>query len=141
VPSEFCTQLTEENSRVYRSRSGVFKRGTIHWPAAEYVLAWGTQIFAGPHMRIWDAAGNYGVDLEIFFRDHRAVKELPDHYFKVVTVRAVQIAEEVVLLTNIAGRLEMAAAVPAGAYIVQNPTGELYAMPAEDFGCRYELIV
>ena len=46
------------------------------------------------------------------------------------------------LITWIDGRIEMVAAVPAGAFVVQNLVqtlgGELYAMDAEQFHSRYE---
>jgi hypothetical protein len=35
--------------------------------------------------------------------------------------------------------LEMTTSVPAGAYVVENPDGERYAMPAEEFFTRYEV--
>ncbi len=34
----------------------------------------------------------------------------------------------------------MIALVPSGAYIVQNPSGELYSMSAEEFDARYEAV-
>ena len=43
------------------------------------------------------------------------------------------------VVTFVDGVEEMRAAVPPGAYIVQNPGGELYAMSPEEFERRYEL--
>ena len=124
-------------SRRYRSR--VEKQAHLNWEAAEYKLSWGCQTFVGPHMRVCNPAGDYGVELEIFFSTHRAVLERPHHYVKVVTVRAWCVTEAVVVETRVGGRLEMTASVPIGAYIVENPGGELYAMPAEEFFRLYEL--
>jgi hypothetical protein len=138
VNDEFNIGLNGSNSRVYRSKPGRPKKCHLRWEAAEYALAWGTQKFLGPHMVVIDPGGHYGVDLEVFFSTHRAIAEERDHYVKIVKVRALRTAECVRLSTQIKGKAEMLALVPAGAYIVQNPSGELYSMSPDEFEQRYE---
>ena len=138
MKDEFSIGLNGSNSRVYRSKPGRPKKCHIRWEAAEYILAWGTQKFPGPHVVVIDPDGHYGVELEVFFATHRAIAEQLDHYLKIVKVRAVRAAELVQLRTQIKGKTEMVALVPAGAYIVQNPSGELYSMSADEFEKRYE---
>ena len=140
VTDEFRIRLDESNSRVYRSKSGLLKQCHIRWEAAEYLLSWGLQKFHGPHVVVIDANGDYGVELEVFFATHKAITELRDHYVKVANVRACRTAEAVHLVTQIKGNTEMVALVPPGAYIVQNPSGEVYSMSAEEFDARYEAV-
>jgi hypothetical protein len=130
--------LDGSNSRCYRCRAGQPKHARICWTAAEYTLAWGRQRFDEPHVRVTDAGGDYGVDLHTFFRTHRAVPEREDHYVKVVKVWALCVTEQLELITMVNGTVEMSATVPAGAFVVENPDGERYAMSAEDFMLRYE---
>jgi len=127
------------NSRRYRARVGAEKQAHLHWEAAQYELSWACQTFDGPHMRVRDPAGDYGVELHTFFRTHRAVPERAHHYVKVVSVRAWCVTEVAMIETHVGGRLEMTTSVPAGAYVVENPDGERYAMPADEFFSRYEL--
>jgi hypothetical protein len=138
VSDEFRIRLDESNSRVYRSKIGLPKQCHIRWEAAEYILSWGTQRFLGPHVVVIDANGDYGVELEVFFATHKPIPELRHHYVKVTNVRACRTAEPVRLVTQVKENTEMIALVPSGAYIVQNPSGELYAMSAEEFAARYE---
>lgn len=138
LSNESRIRLDESNSRVYRSKSGFPKQCHIRWEAAEYTLSWGTQQFLGPHVIVIDANGDYGVELEVFFATHKAIAEMRDHYVKVANVRAFRTAEPVRLVTQVKGNTEMTALVPSGAYIVQNPSGELYSMSAEEFDARYE---
>jgi hypothetical protein len=126
------------SGRRYRSRLGVPKHARIRWEAADYTLAWGQQRFEVPHVKVSDPNGDYGVDLRTFFRTHAALPDLEDHYVKVVTVRAVCVAVEAVLVTRVNGSTEMTAVVPVGGFVVENPDGEQYAMSAEDFAVRYE---
>jgi hypothetical protein len=123
----------------YRVRTGAEKQAHLQWEAAQYEVSWGRQTFDGPHMRVRNPAGDYGVELHTFFRTHRAVPERSHHYVKVVTVRAWCVTEAAVIETYVNGRLEMTASVPAGAYVVENHDGERYAMSAEEFFSRYEL--
>jgi hypothetical protein len=139
VSEEFGIGLDGSNSHVYRSKPGRPKRCHIRWEAAEYALSWGTQRFAGPHVVVIDPGGHYGVELEVFFSTHRAVPEQRDHYLKIVRVRAMRTSKPVRLRTQIKGETEMLALVPAGAYIVQNPSGECYSITPEEFEQRYEL--
>ncbi len=132
--------LDGSNSGVFRSRGGTPKRAVLNWPAAEYVLAWGTQRFDRPHVRVLDPQGDYGVELEVFFRTHRALPELADCYVKTVEVRAALVAAPFTLVTLVKGAVEMVADVPAGAVVVQNPDGEVYAMGADQFAQRYEAV-
>ena len=138
VKEEFISGLSASNSRVYRSKPGRPKNCHIRWEAAEYVLSWGTQKFLGPHVVVIDPDAHYGVELEVFFSTHQAIAEVRDHYLKIAKVRALRIAEPVQLRTEIKGKTEILALVPAGAYIVQNPSGELYSMTADEFERRYE---
>jgi len=85
-----------------------------------------------------DPEGPYGVELQVFFSTHQAIAEERDLYLKTVKVRALRVSEPVRLRTEIKGETEMLAHVPAGAYIVQNPSGELYSMSADEFDRRYE---
>lgn len=130
--------LDASNSEVYRTRGDASKRAVLNWSPAQYVLAWGTQRFERPHMRVFDPQGDYGVELEIFFRTHRALPQQPDCYVKTVQVRAAVVAAPFTLVTLVKGAIEMVADVPAGAVLVQNPEGEWYAMSAEQFAQRYE---
>ena len=86
-----------------------------------------------------DPDGAYGVHFEVFFATHEPVRDRPNHYIKVARVRAWATTAPIVLTTEINGQVEMVAEVPAGAYIVENPAGERYAMSAEEFERRYEL--
>ena len=61
------------------------------------------------------------------------------HYVKVVTVRAWCVTEAAMIETHVGGRLEITTSVPAGAYVVESPEGERYAMPAEKFFSRCQL--
>jgi hypothetical protein len=106
--------------------------------AAEYEAGWGIQRFTGPHVVVIEPDGPYGVDLEVFFATHRPVAGQPDCYIKVVCVHAWIVTAPFVLITEVNGRPEMVADVPAGAYVVENPSGERYAMAAEAFELRYE---
>jgi len=128
------------NRAVYRSRNATPKRAVLQWAAADYVLAWGTQRFDGPHMRVLDEGGHYGVELDIFFRTHRALPARPDCWVKVVEVRAAVALAPFTLVTLVKGVVEMVADVPAGAIIVENPDGEWYAMSAQEFALRYEAV-
>jgi hypothetical protein len=133
------TDLDETNSRRYRPRAQHRKHALIRWEATQYVLEWGTQVFSGPHVVVRDPKGEYGVELAVFFATHRPVAETPDHYVKVVAVRAVVVRAEVALTTRVQGKREMTAHVPAGAFLVQNESGERYAMSRDEFDERYEL--
>jgi hypothetical protein len=127
------------NVRRYRSKPDLAKHCRICEAPAEYTARWGTQRFSERHVVVLDPGGAYGVELEVFFATHEPVRDRPDHYVKVARVHAWMATEALVLTTEIAGKIEMVADVPAGAYIVENPSGERYAMPAEEFNRRYEL--
>lgn len=131
------TQLDESNSEVYVARARP-KHAVLRWEPRRYELSWGTQNFDGPHMAVLEPEHEYGVDLEVFFTTHRPIRDSKDHYRKLATVRAVQAKADTRIVTQVKGRVEMEATVPAGAWIIQNPTGELYYNSAEDFEARYE---
>lgn len=60
-------------------------------------------------------------------------------YKKTVTVKAVQILVDIPLRTVLKnGTLETERIVPAGSFIVTNPSGEQYGINAESFAERYE---
>jgi hypothetical protein len=80
----------------------------------------------------------YGVELEVFFTTHQPIPDHPDHYVKSVKVRATQVTSETRIVTTTGDRQEMESIVPAGAWIIQNPAGELYYNSPEEFGERYE---
>lgn len=131
-------QLDESNSEVFVSR-GAPKHAVIRWEPRRYELSWGTQEFAGPHMAVIDdPEEEYGVELEVFFTTHRALPDREDHYVKQARVRARRATEETRIVTRVKGRKEMEATVPAGAWIIQNPDGEIYYNSAEEFEKRYE---
>ena len=131
--------LDDTNSRRYRPRR-IVRRAWIRQEAAEYMIDGHPERCLGPHVMVEDEGGHHhGVELEIFFRTHEAVPGLPDHYVKVARVRAIQLTGEMMLQTRVNGRIEREARVPPGSWIVQNPDGEQYDMPAEDFHRRYEL--
>lgn len=123
----------------YRSRPGRPKHARIWWEPAEYRLSRGVQQFNGPHVRVTDANGDYGVDLNVFFETHRPVPDLEDHYIKDARVRAYRTIESSTLITRVNGTVEMVSAVQAGDFVVQNPDGEEYPMSAEEFASRYVL--
>lgn len=123
--------------RLYSSRPGPLKHARIEWGSARYELSWGVQEFDGPHMRVTDPNGDYGVALSVFFATHRPVSGKEDHYVKVAKVRAYLVVEAFTLITRVNGTEEMKSEVPAGAFVVQNPGGEEYAMAAEEFERKY----
>ena len=106
---------------------------------ASYECSWGTQHFHEPHMVVIDPAGAYGVALDVFLATYEPIPGQQDLFVKVTRVRAWMVTESLVLSTTIDGHTEMVAHVPAGAYVVENPSGERYAMSAEAFEQRYEL--
>jgi hypothetical protein len=130
-------QLDESNSDVFISHAGP-KHAVLRWEPRRYELSWGTQEFDGPHMVVIEPDHEYGVDLEVFFTTHRPIPDRKDYYQKHVRVRAVQAKEDTRIVTEVDGRVEMEAVVPAGAWIIQNPAGEIYYNSAEDFEARYE---
>jgi hypothetical protein len=138
VTSRFDLTLDESNSQRYRPRESTTKVAYVKVEACEYRLAWGTQSFSGPHVIVQDPEGNYGVDLSTFFETHEAISGSPNLYRKVAKVRAVQLTRSVRLPTRIQGAEEMLADVPAGAFIVQNPGGEQYAVGDDTFHRNYE---
>ena len=125
--------------RLYRTRPGEPKQAHLVWQTAEYHLSWGIQRFDGPHVRVIDLAGDYGVDLRVFFATHQPIPSLEHHYVKVAKVRAYITIEEITLTTRLKDSTEMIAIVPIGAVVVQNPSGEEYAMTVEEFERRYML--
>lgn len=129
--------LDASNSRRYRSRPGVFKFAVLEWQATQYPLAGGVETLTGPHMKVRNGDGWYGVALARFFRTHKGVSIHGHAYVKSVEVDAVRTTAPVTLTTLVDGKVEMVAQVPAGAFIVRNPDGEEYAMSAEDFLLRY----
>jgi hypothetical protein len=131
--------LDETNSRVYRPRSEHIKHAVVRLEPSHYRLASGEQVFEGPHVVVTDPAGNYGVALERFFATHREIVGRPDHYIKVVQVRAAVAATPLQLATRVGGRVEMVALVASGSYVIQEMGGERYAMDREAFELRYEL--
>lgn len=132
-------ELPAELSRRYRSKPGLAKHCRLCHEAGEYKAGWGIQRFTGPHVVVIDPGGPYGVEFDVFFATHESVPDRPDYYVKVARVRAWAATESLVLRTEINGRIEMVADVPAGAYVVENPSGERYGMTAEEFEQRYEL--
>ena len=132
-------RLDDSNSEIYRSR-GAPKHAVLRWEPRSYALSWGTQEFDGPHMVVMGPDEEYGVDLETFFATHRPIADRKDHYVKQANVRARQASEETLIVTEVNGRKEMEATVPAGAWIIQNPAGEIYYNSPEEFEQRYERV-
>ncbi|MEO0422970.1 MAG: hypothetical protein AAF184_11575 [Pseudomonadota bacterium] len=130
-------QLDDSNSDYYVAKARP-KEAQLRWEPRRYELSWGVQEFDGPHMVITSESPEYGVDLQVFFTTHKPLPDTPHHYIKVTPVRAMQVREPTHITTEIDGRLEMEAEVPAGAWIVQNKDGELYYNSAEEFAKRYE---
>jgi hypothetical protein len=83
--------------------------------------------------------GGAGPLAHTFFRTHRAVPERAHHYVKVVTVRAWCVTEAVIIVISRRPHTYVSTSVPAGAYVVENPDGERYAMSAKEFFSRYQL--
>jgi hypothetical protein len=125
--------------RLYRTRPGEPKQAHLVWQTADYHLSWGTQRFDGPpHAR---------------HRPRRRLRRRPADLFRHPPthpepgapllesrqVRAYITIEPVSLTTSVNGSAEMIAIVPIGAVVVQNPSGEEYAMTAEEFERRYML--
>jgi hypothetical protein len=130
--------LDESNSRRYRSRPDVYKFAVFEWRAADYPLERGVEMFHGPHIKVRNGNGWYGVQLAVFFETHKC---LPGHahcYVKSVEVRAARVSTPTAVRTSVGGSLEMAAQALAGDFIVRNPKGEEYVMPAEEFLRRYD---
>jgi len=134
---KIVTRLHAGNSRAYHARP-LEKQAVLQWEPATYRLEWGNQTFDGPHIRVKDAGGDYGVDLGVFFTTHQPIGARPDHYMKSVTVRAVQVDEDTEIHTKVGARTEATAIAKPGGWIIQNPTGELYYNTAEEFTKRYE---
>ncbi len=125
------------NSRLFRPRP-VEKLAVLRWQGATYDLEWGKQTFDGPHIRVQDPGGTYGVDLQTFHATHGPVPGKPDHYVKTAPVRALQVTEAIDIATEVRGRLEGTASLQPGGWILQNPDGELYYNTAAEFERRYE---
>jgi hypothetical protein len=89
-------------------------------------------------MVVYQADEEYGVDLRVFFKTHRPLADRANHYIKDAQVRALRVSVPTDLVTNIEGREEMRSVVPPGAYIIQNPDGELYYNDADKFAETYE---
>ena len=139
TPSQLNVKLPldESNSKVYRAKAEKPRHARIEWNATHYRLTWGDQTFDEPHMRILDPDGHYGVDLKIFFETHQPLPDTEHHYLKIARVRAARVVADFQLVTFVKSGIEMTAEVPAGAMVVQNPSGECYAMPPEEFEARY----
>lgn len=123
----------------YRPKASVVKHCRICQEAADYEAGWGMQHFDGPHVVVIEPGGPYGVDLDVFFATHEPVRDRPDCYVKVVRVRAWVATEPCILRTEVKGRVEMVAEVPAGGIIVEQQDGDRYSMTLEEFELRYEL--
>ncbi len=128
--------FNESQAGTYAANPAYAKHAVLVWEAADYVLEWGEQRFDGPHMRILEEQP-YGAALKEFFDTHVPVPERIDHYVKAGEVRAVRVTEESLLQTVVDGRVEAVATVPAGAYVVRNPGGEMYYNSREEFERRY----
>ncbi len=128
----------ESQAKTYTANPAYAKHAVLVWEGADYVLTWGEQHFDGPHMRILGDEP-YGAALKEFFATQAAVPDKVDHYVKTVEIEAVQVIEEAVLQTIVDGRVEAEAAVPAGAYVIRNPGGEIYYNSREEFERRYVL--
>ena len=133
-------RLDDSNSKRYRARPDRHDRAVLRWEPASYELACGKQCFDGPHMVVDAPTHRYGVELRVFFATHRPVPDKRDHYFKDAVVRAIQVDCPTEVITEIDGRLEIAAVVQPGCWIIQNPTGEQYYNTDEDFCARYDLV-
>jgi hypothetical protein len=88
-------------------------------------------------MLVRNPAGEYGVELDLFFRTHQPVPDRPNHYLKTALVRAFRLEQPIELVTVVGGKEESVASVPAGAYVVEGLDLEQYAMSAEEFHERY----
>jgi hypothetical protein len=133
-------QLDDSNSKRYQTRPGLPKRAVLCWEPATYTLAWGTQQFDEPHMRVESDAQPYGVELRAFFSTHRTIRDRPDHYVKDAVVRALRVDEDTDIVTIVNGRVEATATIKAGGYIVQNPGGEQYYNTPEELERNYEAL-
>ncbi len=136
MSTEAVFTFDESRARTYRANSEYAKHAVLIWEGADYSLAWGEQHFDGPHMRVLESQP-YGAALEEFFATHTPLADKVDHYVKAVEVEAVQIEEETALQTVVDGKVEAEATVPAGAYVIRNPGGEMYYNSREEFERRY----
>ena len=136
MKAQTITHLDKSNSEIFVSK-GRPKHAIIRWEPRDYELSWGSQSFDGPHVVVIDPNGEYGVDLEVFFTTHKPLPDRHDYYVKRVSVRALQVTEDTCIVTEVKGQKEMDATVPAGAWIIQNPSGELYYNSNEEFEKRY----
>ena len=144
-------RLEEGNSQVYVSRPNNVKLCFLNPNPAEYKLSWGDQKFSGPHVVVVTekpgAEGDggltpmeiYGCDPEIFRATYRPSPEIPNGWYKVVEVRAVQVDEPTEIVTVVDGQVESRSLVPPGHWIVQNPSGEQYYNSPEVFSRNYQI--
>lgn len=131
-------QLDDTNSELYHPKP-VPKHAVLVWEPATYELTWGIESFDEPHMRIDAGDGkHYGAELRAFFDTHRPLPEQRDHYVKDAVVRALQVSEDMDIVTEVNGKPEMVGTVKAGGWIIQNPAGEQYYNTPEEFQRRYE---
>ncbi len=130
-------QLTSDNAIVATPRPDKTKTAVLRWAAAHYVVSWGTQDFAGPHMHI---DGQYGCALSEFFETHLPINELENTWFKATPVLAMQLTEDMNLedLTTKDGNKESSYdTIPAGTWIIRNPSGEQYTNTPVVFAAKY----
>jgi len=91
-------------------------------------------------MVVYGDGEEYGVDLRVFFKTHRPVTEQPHHYIKDACVRAARVDTPTNIVTKVDGREEMRSTAQPGAWIIQNPDGEIYYNEAAKFEETYELV-
>lgn len=114
------------NYKPYRQKS--VKHAVIVWEPATYHV-WDVISFDGPHVLV---NGEYGVEFEEFFTTHVPAKE-PNTYRKAAVVDAVQLLMPARISTKVKDNTETDSVVPAGFWLVRNPSGVIYYNTEEEF--------
>lgn len=133
--------IHEYNPSTYRTKSGKDaprKHVTRREEPMKYKLSWGDQSFDGPHMVV-HGDQPYGIAIDEFDKTHNSVAG-QDLYIKSAKVRAVQLTETAEVVSIVKGREESRSEGPAGSWAVENPGGEVYVVPDEEFRSKYDLV-
>lgn len=123
-------------SKLYQKKLTVF--AYLSKDGAIYRKGWGDQDMNCEHMVIVGPSPNegfdvYGCDLGRFQETYEEVRPGSNEYRKTGTVRAVQMDEPFSVTTIVDGRVEVNATGHQDDYLVEQPGGELMAVPCEEF--------
>ena len=127
----------EGRARDFAPRAAI-RRGVLICAPAAYEAAWGRQELPAFHIRFEEideaqraAHPYYGCALDKFQATYADGPE-PGLYVKRAGVRAYQVSEVTLVQSN-----EGEVSVPAGGWVVRNPTGEVYGMSDAVFTATY----